>query len=411
MAADLTTYDKILKEDYAPSIEKQFNSRTVLLNTVKRDSTTIEGRQFVVPTQGRLTEGVGSRSSTSASLPTAGDVGYDNAIYTPKYHWGKIQVSQVIIEHTKRDSGAFTKAVTSETKGLAETMSLDLNRQVWNDGTGRISDCGVTAASLTVVLGTLTLGVTPQKYRALGNGRLRVGMYIDILVHSTGAVLATNRKITAISKANNTITIDGAVVTTDTTHGIYRAGNKALTVNYEVTGLRNLISATGAIGALDPATAGQEYWASAILDGDTPGTNQTISEVRMLKVVDLAEEGSTGKIKMVLGSTPVRRAYFNLLVGLKRTVNSMTYEGGWKGLDFNGMAFLTDLDATPNQIQFLDNDHLKWYELARPQWMDADGSILKWDQGTGYVATYYWFANFGTDARNTQGVLKDITES
>ena len=55
MAADLTTYDKILKEDYAPAIEKQFTTRTPLLNIIKRDSTMIEGREFVVPTQGRMT--------------------------------------------------------------------------------------------------------------------------------------------------------------------------------------------------------------------------------------------------------------------------------------------------------------------------------------------------------------------
>src|SRR3990167_2848361 len=217
MAADLTTYDLALKIDYAPGLEKQFNTKSVLLNSIKRDSTSIEGREFVGAVEGRMTEGVGSRAGTSATPPTPGNAGIHNWGYASKYHWGKIQVSQVIIEHSKKDSGAFTKATSSETKGLANTMTLDLNRQAHNDGTGVISRTGVTSASLTVVL------ATTGGYRALGNLRLRVGMYIDILVRSTGAVVATNRKITAVDKAANTITIDGATVTTDTTHGIYRA--------------------------------------------------------------------------------------------------------------------------------------------------------------------------------------------
>lgn len=406
MAADLTTYDKILKEDYAPSIEKQLVTRTVMLKRMKRGGPQeLEGREFVLPVEGRRTEGVGSRPGTSSSLPTAGEVGYDNAVYTPKYHWGKVAFSKVIIEHTKNNSGAFIKAADSETKSLAETMSLDINRQIWNDSTGLLSRTGTTTASTTVVL------ATTGGYRALGNGQIRVGMYVDILTRSNGAVIATNRKVTAVSKSGNTITIDGAAVTTGANDGVYRAGNKSGTSNYEMTGLRTVVATTGAVGGLDPSVAGQEYWAAQVIQGATPGTPEAISELRLQKLKDAVEENSNGSISLLASYYGARRAYFNLLVALKRFTKPMTLEGGFDALDFDGRPFVIDRDIESNSVYALDEDKFKLMQLTPPGWMDDEGAVLKWDQGTGYVGVYHWFVNTGTNARNCLGKLEDVTEA
>lgn len=409
MAADLTTYDKDLKDNYGPAIEMQLNSKRPLLKRVKKDDGSLEGRQFIVPLQGRRTEGVGSRGGLSATLPTAGEMTLDNATWKPNYHWGQIQISKVIIEHTKKTSGAWTKAVTAETKSLADTMALDLNRQCFNDGTGLISRTGVTTAALVLVLATTGL------YRALGNGRLRVGMYVDILTRSTGVAIANGaaRKIVSVNKAANTVTLDtpGGNVTTTANEGVYRAGNKLLTVNNEMPGLRNIIAAAGAIGGVDPAVAGQEYWSANVVTGAAPGTPEVITEVRMQKVVDQVDELSNGDTSALYSHHNVRRAYFNLLVSLKRFVKPMTLDGGFDALEFNGMPFMVDQDCEPNGIYFPDESHLKWYTLTSPAWLDDDGSILKWDQGTGFKAIYHWFATFATDARNAHGKLEDVTEA
>ena len=409
MAADLTTYDKALKEDYSPTVVNQLYTKTVTLKRIRKGNEELEGREFVIPLATKMSEGVGSRGSTSSTLPTPGSAGYDNAILGPKYHWGEIQVSKVVIEHTKGTKGAWVKALDSETASLAKTMVRDANRQLWNDGTGLISRCGITTAANVVVLGTLVAGIGPDGFRALGNAQLRVGMNVDILTRSNGAVIATNRLITAINVSANTITINGAAVTTAATDGVYRAGNKSGATNYEAQGFRSIVSDTGALEGLDPATPGQEFWASTDLSNG--GTNRTISELLMQSMVDAIDLAGDGETSLIVSSHGVRRSYFNLLVSLKRFVKPMTLEGGFDALDFNGKAFVVDKDARANSIYFIDESHLKIYELTKPSWMDDEGSVLKWDQGTGYVAVYNWFMNFGTDERNAHGLLGDITES
>jgi len=393
MAANLTVYDAILKEDYAPAIVEQLNSKTVLLKRLRRDSESIAGREFVVPVHGRRNEGIGARGE-SDSLPTAGAQGYDNATYTPKYVWGQIGVTQVVIEHTRKDRGAFIRAVDSEVRGMARDMACDLNRMFFGDGTGLLETCGTTSNSTTVQLDA----DAPMKH-------LRVNMYIDILVKADGSAVAENRKITAIDKTNKTITIDGAAVTTDNTHGVYRAGN----YGKETEGLQNIISDTGALGGIDPSTAGEEYWAAAVFDNG--GTLRAIDETLMQKAFDAPSENSNGEVSLILGGFGVRRAYQNLLTSLKRYVKPMQLEGGFSALEYNGKPFTVDKDCLPNKIFFIDESHLSLYQLAKPQWMTEDGGILKWDTGTGYKAVYYWFCNLGTDERAAHALLDDITES
>jgi len=407
MAADIATYDKALKEDYEPAMEKQLNSKTPLLKRVRRSSDELEGRQFVLATEGRRTEGVGSRPSSAATLPTPGEVGIDNATGKAQYFWGVIQIDEPIIEHAKRDSGSFTRPVGQETKGLAETMAMDLNRQLYNDGSGVISQTGVTSASTTVVL------TTTGGYRALGNGRLRVGMFIDILTRSNGTAIATNRKITAVNATANTIVISGAAVTTATTDAVYRQGSHeaGTTVSFEMPGLRNIVLETGALFGLNPATAGQEYWAARRYHNS--GSNRAISEVLMQIALDDEEDESNGEISAMISHKAVRRSYFNLLVGLKRFVdaNVKKLEGGFTALEFSGRPFFTDKDCKGNSVYFLDESKLKFKEVAKPGWMDRNGSILQWDGGTGWKAVYRWFATFMTNNRAALSVLEDITES
>lgn len=398
MAADLTTYDAILKETYAPAIVEQLQSRTILLKRLKRSSKEIEGREFIIPTHGRRNEGVGARGSTSTSLPTAGQEGYDNAVLTPKYLWGQIALQETLLDTTDKGiSSAFVKGMASEVKGMTTSIVVDTNRQLWNDGTGLLATLGVTSASVTIIC-------TNTKY-------IRVNMYVDILVKSSGAVVATNRKVTTVTK-NVSFIIDGDTVTTGATHGVYRAGNKSGASNYELVGIQQIVVATGAFEGLNPATAGQEYWAAQVRSGAVPGTPDPISEVRMQTVYDDVDQFSdAGEVSLIASNYGARRAYFNLLQSMRRFQNTRTLEGGFEALEFNGKPFVIDKDCPASTIYFLDESHIKLYQLTPPKWMDRDGTVLKWDGAMGYKGVYHWFVNMGCDARNTQGVLNDVIEA
>jgi hypothetical protein len=401
MAADLTTYDKILKEVYAPAIVEQLNNKTILLKRIQKGGEEdYNGREFVIPTHGRRNEAIGARGATSSTVPTPGNEGYDNALLKPAYNWGTIQVSEVVIDTTSSDKGAFRRAVKSETTGMTTNMAVDINRQFFGDGTGLIVATPVGGPSATVL-------VTSTK-------NLRAGMVIDVLTRSTGAVISAARTILSVVK-DTSILLD-ASVTTGATDGLYRQGNKVLTVNNETAGIQQIVSSTGAFEGLDPSVAGQDYWQSFV--SANGGTNRPITEILMQTAFDGAAEQANGEPSLMISSFGGRRSYQNLLVSLKRFQNWSTLEGGFKVLDYNGLPFAVDRDApgpasvSPKaRIWFVDETHLKMYQLSAPSWMDGDGSILKYDQGTGYKALYHWFMNLGTDARNCHALLDDITPS
>lgn len=394
MAANLTTYDAILKENYAPAIVEQLNTKTILLKRLKRDSEALFGREFVIPVHAGFNEGVGARGE-NGPLPDAGKQQYKVAKYTPKYNWGQIAITEVVIKTTLKDKGAFVRALDSEVKGMANTMAMDINRQLFGDGTGLLAKCATNS--------TETNTIALDESTKMSN--LRVGMKVDILVMADGTAVATNRTITAIDKINKKITIDGAAITTNTTHGVYRTGN----YGKELNGLGNIINETGAVGGLNPANAGEEFWAATVLDNG--GTLRSISETLMQQAFDAPSENSDGEVTLIIGGYGVRRAYQSLLTSLKRYVNTMDLEGGFTALEYNGKPFTVDKDAPPNTIFFIDENHLTLYELAKPQWMEEDGKILKWDGGTGYKAVFEYFSELGTDLRAAHAVLKDITEA
>lgn len=275
-------------------------------------------------------------------------------------------------------------------------MAVDVNRQFFGDGTGALTACGTTSASTTVVVTTTAL--------------IRTNMGIDVVVTSSGATStgATGRYVSSVA-STTTFVISGAAITTDSTFSVYRAGN----YGNESNGLQNIVKASGALGGLNPSTAGVEYWASTVYSNS--GTTRAISEALMQKSFDAPAEvkfGTGGQPSLIIGTFGTRRAYQNLLSSLKRySPNVLELEGGFTALEYNGLPFVVDRAAFANTVWFLDESHFQLFQVTEPGWMDDDGKVLKWDTATGYKGVYRWFLNLGTDARDAHAQLTDIIEA
>lgn len=401
MAANLSTYDGALKNVYAPKADSVLNTMTPLLDAFKQGKgIKFDGRQFVFSVLLRRNQRVGARAAGSTSLPTAPNQehqGYNEASEKPKRNWGVIKILQEIIDQSKTDEGAFTRVATSEVQGMSEAMAWDIDRQYNSDGSGVLANC-------TAQTSVTTLTVT--KYNGLPFP-FEVGMSVDILTRSSGAVVASARNITAIDEAALTITIDGAAVTTATTDGVYRAGAR----NNETNGIGNLVKDTGSLHGIDPATAGNERWKASRVHNS--GTNRSISELLMAQAYDAPQKarGSGKAPDFIYGSFGVREQWFSLLAALKRFPSTKTLPGGFTSVPFNGVDFLVGTQAAANRVYFLSKGEIQRARTAgSPKWMDDDGTVLKWDGATGYEAVYYTFENLITRARNSASVLEDITE-
>lgn len=392
MAANLTAYDAVLKEDYAPAIAEQLRNDNVLLKRIERDSESVEGKEVYVPLHTRRNVGIAARGEND-TLPTAGAQGYSVAKFPVRYHYGRIEVSGPLLAASRSNKGSFVRALDAEIKGMAIDFRKDINRALYQDGLGRLATCG------TMGSGGTTVPVDTLDY-------LDVDMVVAIY-GSDGTQVATGRTITAIDPDSNpvTITIDGANVQTSSTDIVVRSG----AYDKELHGLGAIVNNTGTLQNIDSSTAANRFWRATVLDNG--GVNRTLSEVLMQTAFDSANKGGN-QVSLMICNYGVRRAYMNLLTSLKRFQSPMKLEGGFDALDYNGKPLVVDPDCQSNLIYFLDESHLKFYQMNDPSWAEEDGAVLCRVSGKdAYDAYYYWYTEFGTDKRSAHAVLKDITEA
>jgi hypothetical protein len=395
MGATLTTATNILKEIYEPKIQDQLQNE---LTTSKRLEQTSEGvtsevggKYVVFPIHVRRNHGIGARLEME-QLPTAQNQGYASARVSLAYLYGAVRLSGQTMELAKTNAQAFASVLDQEMDGLQTDVAKDMNRQVFGTSVGALM-------TTSAVYAANTLTTTNTQY-------MEVGMVVDIY-DSTGVTLrATARNVTAVTPT--TIVVDGAAIATGASGDIVvRTGS----LNRETIGLSQIVSDTGTLYNIDPTV--ETKWKSQV--NANGGVNRALSESLMIRMVDdIRTQG--GKTTLITTTLGVRRSYFNLLVQQREYSNVSEFEGGFKGLKFttdNGeIPVISDLDCQPNRMYFLNEKVLKYYRESDWSFMDRDGS--KWQRVIGfdaYDATLYTYRQLGCHRRNSQGIVRDITES
>lgn len=396
MALNLANADAVLKEDYLPAIREQLNSSTYYLSKVVKNEEDIVGRRAIIAVNKSRNRGIGARAD-GGTLPAAGQQGYADLLIPVKYNYARIKVTGPTIKAMTKDEGSFTRAVDSELKGALRDLKNDYNRQlIFGDGTGALAKCGTTSASTTVQLNTTETDT--MKY-------MEVGMYIDIIDVDDDTVLASNRSITALNTTNDTITISGAAVTTDSTHRICLTGSW----KNEVNGFSLIVSTTGTFQGINRATAGNEWWKGNVYGNS--GTLRAISDDLLQQVWDDCEEKGDAEDLILITTRGIRRKYINTLTAQKRFVNNLDLGGGFKAVDFNNSPMLVDKDAPAHKVRYVNVKNVQIYRMSDWSWMNEDGAVLSRVSGEdAYEAVLYNYSEQGADRCNAHGTLDDITQ-
>ena len=401
MPATLTTASVLLKEIYEKQMQEQLLNDTVALRRVEHSSegvvSEVGGKYVTFPLHTRRNAGIGARNEMEA-LPTPGQQGYAAARVGLRYLYGAARLSGQSIRLANTNYQAFASVLDQEMTGLKNDLQKDLNRQVYGDGSGAVATCGTATTS------TNTFKAATVMYAQLG-------MQIDIvdgttLTNASPTIKASNRQITAIDLSTNTITFDGATVSSAVGDIVTRTGN----VNREWSGFGQIVKNSGTFQNVDPTV--EPTW-KAVIDSNS-GTNRPLSEGLMTLMADNIRAGG-GNVTAIFSNLGVRRAYANLLTAQRRFVNTSNFEGGFSGLAFTtdkgDIPFVVDIDAPLNRAYFINEKEITLYRDADWQFMDMDGS--KWTKVVGYDAydaTMFQYSQIGTHKRNTHGLLTDITE-
>lgn len=398
----LTLADAVLKEDYKGPLRKQINDMNVLSAQVAKNRDDIYGRRAIVPLQISRNTGVGARLE-GEQMPTAGNQGTVDQIVSLRSNYGRIRLTRQVISRMEKDRGAFVRAVALEMDGLRDDSARDYNRQEWGTSDGVLATCGVTTASNVVVLAA----TTPEQVLV----NFAEGMLIDIGTVASPQTIAAARTITAVDFTNKTITISGAVVTTSGIHFVFRNGSGGSGANQrELTGITTMVSATGALFGVDPAT----YFSWASIDESNAGTARPVSENIVTKAMMRARNRGGQADFTLYAEDQAYRAAVNNLAAKHRLVNTLKLEGGHSAVAYvlGGKEYplVAERDAPVGKIYGLSHPKLVEYVDEDWQWEDMDGSALHLAMDGTHSFEAYWFkfSEFATVQRNAHFLLGDL---
>jgi len=417
--ATLTTFANAMKTKFIGPIRDNLSSNKVLLygaRTRDEDKETKDpaatgdfrgiqaladgidfvGNDFRIPLRASRNQGTGWRGE-NVPLPAAGNQGYLQITEPLRYAYGVFNITGQLIKASESQEGSFRKAVTAEMKGLVDDLKRKTNIAGYGDGTGVVATVTTGVASATQTLDTTIY---------LQGGEI-VDFYDSTLVTYRGT---TSRTILSVNRATKQIVLDASVTTTTNDVMIFASSDSVAATpsndkNSAINGLEKIVDSTGALHGLNPATAGQAFWASTEIDASSAIVGDTI--LRQLTDSIGFESGSDEEMVLIT-TRGVRTRYAATLQSMKRFTDaqSMTLRGGFKAILFDDKPMVVDDHCRVGRIYALNTDAMFWSQMSDWEWLDQDGDMLKQVPGFDkYVAYLFKYFNLGTFARNRHGKI------
>lgn len=403
----LTFASEAIKLVYGDLHEQLYN-KTPALQLIESSSANItrNGKEVIFDTHIGRNHGIGARNVREV-LPAAGAQKYKQAHLYLTNLYGAIEVDGQLFEQAAEDYQAFINVVDMEITGLKRDLAVDLNRQVYGDGSGKL-------AVVTAQPSATTLTVDSVHY-------LQVGMTIDVVDPSTGVKqqsgAASSIEILAINESTNVITVNAGVLGTFNTNIsandiLVRSSNGVNNFGKEWTGLSAIVKASGTLHDIDPAT--YPTWKATEQALGSVGTPGTLTELHLINLVQKVDKQG-GDVDVMLASPGVYNAYWNLLQGFRQFSNTATLTGGQRSFTFEALGkpikFVSDYAAPKGTLYALSSKEIVVNRKRDWAWMDRDGSMWSRVADTdAYEARYFQYSQLGTYRRNAHAVLSNIAE-
>lgn len=401
----LALANALLKNVYQNGTNEQINNDTPALGEIKSSAdniTTVGGAGVRFSVHFGRNHGIGARLE-GEKIPAAGQQTFAVANTGLKSLYGTIQVTGQLMNQAVKDYQSFVNAVDSEVTRIKTDLAKDQNRQVYGDGTGTLATVATSGtASATIVF-------NDTRY-------LSIGMRVDLLQGTTlsnptptvrNPTANTFLTITGINTTTGAVTFDQTVATFTSGDAIVRSDGTINNWKREWTGLSAIVSNTGVLHGIDPAT--WPDWASTV----TTGVG-TLTELKMNAVVQaIRSKGS--KPTRVLTTPGCYNAYWSALQAMRRYTNKTDLDGGLGGLTFGtpygDVPLLTDFDCPAGTMWFVNEKEIHINTNVGWEWIDEQGGM--WQKVAGYdlfVAEMRNYSEITTTRRNAHGVLKGVTE-
>lgn len=411
MAMLQSAYAAALTEVLLPYIRDNFPKETILLDQMKRNAgVTRLNDEFIAPVRTGRHPGVAALANDGNNIVSSNGATFGRGTVTRKINTGAFDISHLTM---KSSEGAL--AVKGALQEQAETLASDfgrgINRQLYSDGVGVVSQVlgsvSGTEFSLMRPDANLDDGRSIDWYGSV-NGDVAFDKYLaagQIIGIGTGG--AADGTISALT--GTSVQLTGATASAANDAIYIEDGSGANAGTSEIQGIRlALNSQTGAntYAGLARTTVG---WAPQF-----GSALEALTLDRMEQSYISATEYARKSDKfIILVNKTLYRKYGAILTSMRRTVNESDLLGGWKGLEFaaggNVVGVFIDFDVPDGEVLTINLDTWTMCQVSDLDWLDgpAMSSLHRIQNTLTYQSVMVWYSNVlclapGANGRETR---------
>ena len=353
---NLTTVSEALKVLYINPIREFVNMQAdPFAARILQTSDNITGYQKIVRAVQIGANGGAGAGTETGMLPQAGENLYKQFESDTKNLYGTISISDKILKSaTGADAGSFINALQRDVDTLVKTLKWSTARQIYGDGSG-----------VLVKLAAADSGAKVVAVQAGSNSRnLLPGLSVDVY-NAAGTKVSSDSIVTRIVDVNHStgkITLDTALTGAVTAGGyLTMQGSKDL----ELTGLGKLFSNEGTLYGLNRA----DYsWMNAHVVSDFG----EITEWGLQDQINQIEDTYDVNINHIAAGNKAYNSYMKLLNERRAINDTITLEGGFKALLFNGRPLTRNKFLDETTIDMYDTSLFTIDQIADWEWLDDD---------------------------------------
>ena len=411
-----------------PGVREFMNSATPYLKVVEKEiQSNPTGEFLVVFNKTRNNNAANGRPESGVDLPEAFAATAGRSLIAAKQLYTRTQWTGKVVAATKtKDS--LVDAITYQTESAAKQHKHSKNRQLLGDERDALGfyRSGAGAAS----------GEVYDQWQNVGGDFFQSGTTkVDLINGSTnavrqasiyatrGAITATGRALTFKDSAGANLNLDAGATAGDY---FVLSGAIAAGVSRQLTGLRAVVSAADpplrTVNGLQNVKVADvpEFAASIVVAGGAASEGADYTTWVDLQYKDLqrveteiernSDEGPEG-IALILTSPPGYDTYVDVCKTERITVNSMTLDGGFKGVSFNQKPLLKDKHWRLGSYVFFNPSSVKLFALSELDWDETGGSMfyrLNGGDRDALGATMKEYIEQGVISRNLNGALVGV---
>lgn len=413
--ADLTQWDPLFKDDYAPAIINELQEENIILKFMESETPddTWQGRKKVIPIKIGRNWSVGSIGS-KGRLPQAGRSAYENFEVPIRDTYGRVGFERFVIEQSRNKKGSWQQVIPAEMESLTTDIAFHRNRVCWGYGAGILALVnGAQNADTTIEVdspGNVAGSVMGNRYLY---GDATSGMFVAFLDGSNN--VQGTAFVTGVSANGNAITVDTPITCDDNAKIVIAQSASQHSLNKEPEGI---------LAGIDDGTYVDTYHNLSrttypILESYVVTGVGALSLDAIQQPIDAVSIRVGKGIDFFAAEHAVRRAYLALLEADRRYTgaNLMSPDGGTKAakkptgrnITYGDIPIVVDRDAPFRMLFGINKASWTRYVENDGQWADEDGHVLKWVQEFDeWTAFFYILDNFHCQQPNRNFRLEGI---